>query len=127
MHKHARLTACGREILVRRIVEAGQSPRQVAEAFGLSATTVRKWLTRFRTEGVAGLADRSSRPHHSPRRIASSTFERIVRLRREWQTGVGIATAVLTFALNAFFMWRKDQRDQRESDARIQELEEHDG
>jgi len=36
---------------------------------------------------------------------------------------VGIATAILTFALNAFFMWRKDQREQRESDARLQESE----
>ena len=40
---------------------------------------------------------------------------------------VGILTAVLTFALNAFFMWRKDQREQRESAARLHELEEHGG
>ncbi|MEM5325158.1 HP1 family phage holin [Paraburkholderia sp. JHI2823] len=40
---------------------------------------------------------------------------------------VGIATAILTFGLNAYFMWRKDQRDQRESDARLHELEEHGG
>lgn len=40
---------------------------------------------------------------------------------------VGIATALATFALNAFFMWRKDQREQRESDERIRETEKHDG
>ncbi|WP_179708533.1 HP1 family phage holin [Paraburkholderia bryophila] len=40
---------------------------------------------------------------------------------------VGIATAMATFGLNAFFMWRKDQREQRESAARLHELEEHDG
>ncbi|POR54571.1 holin family HP1 protein [Paraburkholderia eburnea] len=40
---------------------------------------------------------------------------------------VGIGTAVLTFSLNAYFMWRKDQREQRESDARLHELEEHGG
>ena len=40
---------------------------------------------------------------------------------------VGIATAVLTFSLNAYFMWRKDQREQRESDARLHEMEEHGG
>ncbi|MCP3721717.1 phage holin family protein [Paraburkholderia sp. CNPSo 3272] len=40
---------------------------------------------------------------------------------------VGIGTAILTFGLNAYFMWRKDQREQRESDARLHEMEEHDG
>ncbi|MBB3260014.1 hypothetical protein F4827_005086 [Paraburkholderia bannensis] len=40
---------------------------------------------------------------------------------------VGIATATLTFGLNAYFMWRKDQREQRESDARLHEMEEHGG
>ena len=40
---------------------------------------------------------------------------------------VGIATAVLTFSLNAYFMWRKDQREQRESDERLREMESHDG
>ncbi|MEM5371373.1 holin [Paraburkholderia azotifigens] len=38
---------------------------------------------------------------------------------------VGIATAVLTFGLNAYFMWRKDSREQRESDARLHEIEGH--
>jgi preprotein translocase subunit YajC len=40
---------------------------------------------------------------------------------------VGIATAMATFVLNAYFMWRKDQREQRESDERFHELEKHDG
>ncbi|KVD71779.1 holin [Burkholderia ubonensis] len=40
---------------------------------------------------------------------------------------VGIATAIMTFALNAYFMWRKDQREQRESAARMHEMEEHGG
>lgn len=29
----------------------------------------------------------------------------------------GIVTAILTFALNAIYMYRKDRREQRESDA----------
>lgn len=35
---------------------------------------------------------------------------------------VGIATAVLTFVLNIYFMRRKDQREQRESDVRVAQL-----
>jgi uncharacterized membrane protein (DUF485 family) len=33
---------------------------------------------------------------------------------------VGIITALLTFALNAIYMYRKDRREQRESDARLE-------
>ncbi|WP_244136731.1 phage holin [Burkholderia vietnamiensis] len=40
---------------------------------------------------------------------------------------VGIATAILTFASNLYFQWRDDQRKQRESDLRIEDLEKHDG
>lgn len=38
---------------------------------------------------------------------------------------VGIATAALTFLLNAYFMRRKDAREQRESDARLREIDSH--
>ena len=37
----------------------------VAAVFGVDAKTVRKWRDRHADEGDAGLADRSSRPHHS--------------------------------------------------------------
>jgi hypothetical protein len=40
---------------------------------------------------------------------------------------VGIATAMATFGLNTFFMWRKDQREQRESGERLRGMEKHDG
>jgi transposase InsO family protein len=94
MHKHARLTACGREILVRRVLAEGYTVSEASEAFGISSKTVRKWVRRFREEGLAGLHDRSSRPHRSPRAIDVGLRERIVRLRREWQTGMGIAERV---------------------------------
>jgi hypothetical protein len=38
---------------------------------------------------------------------------------------VGIFTALLTFFVNAYFTYRRDQREQRESDARIAELKAH--
>ncbi|WP_353191424.1 holin [Pandoraea pnomenusa] len=36
---------------------------------------------------------------------------------------VGIMTAVATFVVNAIYMFRRDQREQRESVARLHELE----
>ena len=44
-HHGARLTVYSREQIVAR-VRSGQSAREVAEAFGVSLRTVRKWLAR---------------------------------------------------------------------------------
>lgn len=43
---------------------------QLCASFGISRKTGYKWLARFRTEGHAGLCDRSRRPHTSPHRTA---------------------------------------------------------
>jgi uncharacterized membrane protein (DUF485 family) len=45
----------------------------------------------------------------------------------EWGVIIGIATALLTFALNAVYMYRKDRREEREFSARIKQLEQRHG
>lgn len=67
VHKNARLTPRDREILISRL-ERGEHPLDVATAMGASASTVYKWWRRYRTEGIAGLLDRSSRPNAGPSR-----------------------------------------------------------
>ena len=62
VHKNARLTFHGRDTMVRRVLEAGQTPKAVATAFGVCPKTVRKWVARYQAEGPEGLHDRSSRP-----------------------------------------------------------------
>jgi hypothetical protein len=62
IHKNARLTPYGREVLVRQIV-SGQTVEATARAASVCPRTARKWLARFLAEGVEGLQDRSSRPH----------------------------------------------------------------
>ena len=42
VHKNARLTPRGREVLVSRL-ERGEHPRDVGTAMGVSASTVYKW------------------------------------------------------------------------------------
>ena len=91
IHKNAPLTPSGREVLVRRVVEDGQTPKAVATAFGVCVKTVHKWVARFRSEGPAGLADRSSRPRRSPRRTPAALAARIEELRRERWAGARIA------------------------------------
>jgi len=67
-HRNARLTEFGRLLLVQRVTELGWPPAQAAESLGVSRATAYKWLARYRTEGRAGLADRSSRPTGAPTR-----------------------------------------------------------
>lgn len=69
--------------MVRRVVEQGRSFRSVAGEFGVATRTVSKWVKRYRAQGAAGLMDRSSRPHHSPRATSPVVLARIERLRRQ--------------------------------------------
>src|SRR6476646_9805175 len=49
--------------------------------------TAKKWADRYRTEGAAGMTDRSSRPHSCPTRTTPEVVRRIVRLR--WRHRLG--------------------------------------
>jgi transposase len=86
VHKHARLTPKGRETMLARL-QAGQHQADVAQAMGVSLTTLKKWLRRFRQEGLAGLQDRSSRPRQSPRALCERVQRRIIALRQQRRTG----------------------------------------
>ena len=55
MHKNARLTPRGRERIVRQ-AESGQTPEAIAEGAGVCSRTIRKWVDRYRREGLAGVA-----------------------------------------------------------------------
>lgn len=90
IHKNAPLTPRGREHMVNMVL-GGQTPEAVAEAVGVCPRTVRKWLRRFREEGLAGLQDRSSRPHKVRQPTPQETIERIEALRRQRLTGKAIA------------------------------------
>ena len=90
IHKNACLTPRGRERIVRQI-ESGQPAQAVAEAAGVCPRTVRKWVDRYRRAGLAGLQDRSSRPHRLRQPTPQTVVEEIERLRRQRRTGKQIA------------------------------------
>ena len=93
VHKNARLAPRGRERIVWQ-VEGGQTPEAVAEAAGVCPRTVRKWVERYRREGLTGLQDRSSRPHRLRQPTPAAVVEEIERLRRQRWTGKQIAVKV---------------------------------
>jgi transposase InsO family protein len=85
-HPNARLTPHGRLVAVERVA-AGWRVADVAAQLGCSRTCVYKWWARYRTEGRAGLADRSSRPHRVPGRTAPEIERRVCALRRARRVG----------------------------------------
>src|SRR5882672_2566354 len=93
IHKNARLTPLGRERMVKMVL-SGQTPQAVSEAVGVCPRTVRKWVDRYEREGLAGLQDRSSRPHRLYRPTAQPIVERIEALRRQRLSGKAIAVEV---------------------------------
>jgi transposase len=109
IHKNARLTPYRRAELVRRL-QAGERGRVVATALGVSVRTVRKWWARYRTDGQTGLADRSSRPHTSPRQTAAAIALGIKVLRRQRWTCAQIAGAVGVSAATASRIVRRAGR-----------------
>ena len=85
-HAMAPLTETGRLRLAKCVVDQKWSLRRAAERFSVSVTTARRWATRYREFGKAGMADRSSAPKHSPRRTPTRTERRVIGLRvtRRW-------------------------------------------
>jgi hypothetical protein len=88
-HRNAPLSELGRLRLARVIVDQGWPAARAAERFQVSRPTAQRWATRYRDQGPAGMTDRSSRPHHSPRRTPAPVVRKIVHLR--WTQRLGPA------------------------------------
>jgi transposase InsO family protein len=73
--------------LAQLVVDHGWTYAAAAKMFMVAPRTAKKWTDRYRTEGAAGMADRSSRPHASPTRTPPQVVRRIVRLR--WRHRLG--------------------------------------
>jgi transposase InsO family protein len=86
-HAKAKLTPMGRRLMVERVREEGWTAAQTAEAMGVSRATVYKWLRRYDQEGLAGLLDRSSRPHHFPQALQTQAVKKILGERRRLRLG----------------------------------------
>src|SRR5829696_3343787 len=67
---------------VMEVLAAGVPVVEVAERYGVSRKTVHTWLNRYRHGGLAGLADRSHRPHAHPWQVPAAVEVAIGDLRR---------------------------------------------
>jgi transposase len=104
-HQNARTTRLGRAEMIRRVIEDGQPVREVARGFGISERTARKWLARFRAEGLSGLDNRSSRPRTVANRTAEYWIGVIEMLRREYRLTAEEIAGKLDLARSTVAAW----------------------
>jgi transposase InsO family protein len=86
-HVNAALTPKHRLRLARLVVEDGWPPSRAAEFFNVTWRTADKWAKRYRAEGVAGMADRSSARHTQHAKTPAPVVRTIVHLR--WKQRLG--------------------------------------
>jgi transposase InsO family protein/transposase len=93
-HANARLNEYGRNLIAERVL-AGHKPGEVAKQLGVSRQTVYKWVRRFKAEGTVGMADRSSRPHHSPKQTCAKVTAKITKARLDYFAGPVALSGIL--------------------------------
>jgi transposase InsO family protein len=102
-HPNARLTARGRLELVL-VVAAGATLRAAVARFGVAPSTAHTWVARWaqaspsERASLACLSDRSSRPQHSPRRLAAELEQAICELRQRTRWGPRLIAGALGLA-----------------------------
>src|SRR5216683_840459 len=70
-----------REELVKLALAVGSNRLELCRRFGISRSNGNKWIARYLTQGRAGLADRSRRPHHSPTRSEDAVEAEVLCIR----------------------------------------------
>lgn len=80
---HIRDLMKAREEFVSDVRRGSLSHAEVCRRHGISRRTGYKWLSRDQGDEEAGLADRSRRPHVSPRRTAAAFERQVVGIRQE--------------------------------------------
>jgi transposase InsO family protein len=68
---------------VALVQSSGGPIRTLCRRFGVAPATAYKWLHRAERDGSTGLADRSRRPHASPRQTAPTMEQAVLALRDE--------------------------------------------
>lgn len=81
-HRTGRLSVYSRQVLVTRVTVEGWPAAEVARQLQVSRSTAYKWIRRYRAEGEAGLADRSSAPRRRPRALSAEAIAVILDARR---------------------------------------------
>jgi transposase InsO family protein len=116
LHRNAKTTPKMRQLLIDRVTRDGWTQAAAAIAAGVSVRTVAKWVARSR-QGDTRLEDRSSRPHHQPRRTAEAQVAAIIAARTTravaWEISrqVGVARSTVSQILRRVGLNRVSRLD----------------
>ena len=113
VHANAKLGPAGRRQLVEKVL-CGSSLRTAAAESSVSVATAHRWWRRWIEASDAArlsggcLADRSSRPHHSPRRLDPIEEQRICDARRRTNLGPGRLAGIVGRSRSTIWkvLWR---------------------
>lgn len=70
--------------LVEFALRPGVNRRELFSRYGISAPCAYKWLKRYQSQGVEGLAEHSRRPHHHPAQIGPEIVLRVLEVRDQY-------------------------------------------
>ena len=73
--------------VLRHVEEVSGNVAATCRYYGISRQASYHWLKRYENEGVEGLRDRSSAPHHSPNATEAEVVEKILWLRQQYHFG----------------------------------------
>ncbi len=90
LHKNAITCPNSRGLMVKRVLEERRPVVEVAEEFGVSRSTLYKWIRRYIAAGEAGLKDGSSKPVE----IADGRIPAAQAIRQKYAPGVCTARAL---------------------------------
>src|ERR1700689_2672326 len=71
-----------RYLAVREVLDTGATVTDVATRHGVDRRTLHRWLLRYANEGMAALADKSSKPDSCPHQLSAVIEARIISMRR---------------------------------------------
>jgi putative transposase len=71
---------------VTGVEASGETVTALCRRFGFSRKTGYKWLERYRSEGIEGLAERSRAPREHPQAVTAAIAERCLAVRRAHPT-----------------------------------------
>ena len=86
---------------VLEVVNQGATVTDVAVRFGVTRQTVHRWLRRYTSGGLAGLADGTAKPLSCPNQMSPVVEARIVELRQLHPGGVRARHRGLTSGTSA--------------------------
>jgi transposase len=73
--------------VLRHAEEVSGNVAATCRYYGISRQCFYTWRRRYEAEGLDGLKDRSSAPHHTPRATTADVVEKILWLRRQYHFG----------------------------------------